>query len=225
MRTLLRNKASNRGVTITVLLSLLLLWSFAASAGLKNLLKGSQHQKEVDIYELSLDDNLYSPELNKEKEAALIANFQMDIARSLKKDKYNVELMREGEVVVVTISAGQLFNPNDTVLTDLGKIVLKPFLKYLKTPDLYKMIIVMHSDNTGSDAYTLNLSESRVDAVFDWIGGVASADFVVPYALGSVEPLYPNNSIENRKKNRRLEIYLVPSNEMIKQASSGKINL
>lgn len=211
-----------------MLLSLLLLWPIPANAGIKDLLKGgaSSHQKkEVDIYELSLDDNLYTPELNKEKEAAAIADFQMSIARSLKKDKYNVELMREGEVIVITIVAGQLFNPNDTVLTDLGKLVLKPFLKYLKTPDLYKMILVMHSDNTGSNTYTLNLSKSRVDAVFDWIGSVASADNVVPYALGSVEPLFPNNSIENRRKNRRLEIYLVPGNGMIKQARNGKINL
>lgn len=211
-----------------MLLSLLLLWSMPANAGIKDFLKGgaSSHQKkEVDIYELSLDDNLYTPELNKEKEAATIADFQMNIARSLKKDKYNVELMREGEVIVVTIAAGQLFNPNDTVLTDLGKLVLKPFLKYLKTPDLYKMVLVMHSDNTGSNTYTLNLSKSRVDAVFDWIGSAVPADNVVPYALGCVEPLFPNNSIENRRKNRRLEIYLVPSNVMIKQARNGKINL
>lgn len=214
-------------MAITVLLSLLLLWPISANSGIKNFLKGgsASHQKEVDIYELSLDDNLYTPELNKEKEAAAITDFQMSIARSLKKDKYNVELMREGEVIVVTIAAGQLFSPNDTVLTDLGKLVLKPFIKYLKTPDLYKMILVMHSDNTGSNAYTLNLSKSRVDAVSDWIGSVASTDNVVPYALGSVEPLLPNNSIENRKKNRRLEIYLVPSNVMIKQARGGKINL
>lgn len=195
-----------------------------AGFGLKDIFKGkSGKQKTVDIYDLSLDDNLSTPALD--KEASLITKFQLDIARSIKRDKYNVELMRDGEVVVVTIPAGQLFNPNDTVLTDLGKIVLKSFLKYLKTPDLYKMILVMHTDNTGSESYTMGLSQSRVDAVFDWIGSVSNTDYVVPYALGSVDPLYKNNSVENRRMNRRLEIYLVPSNEMIKQVQNGKLHL
>lgn len=208
------------------LLASMLICNLNASAGLKNIFKGSaEKHKIIDIYELSLDDNLYTPDLGNEKEVGIITDFQMNIARSLKKDKYEVELMREGQVVIITIPAGQLFNPNDTTLTDLGKIMLNPFTKFAKTPDLYKIILVMHTDNTGSDIYLQNLSKSRVDAVFDWFNSVMSTDYVVPYAIGGVEPLYPNNSIENRKANRRLEIYLVPSNEMIKQAKNGKIKL
>lgn len=185
--------------------------------------KTAQQEETVDIFELALDENLYTPKLGKAADA--IADFQLETARSLKKEKYNVELMRDGEVIVVTIYANQLFNPNDTTLSDVGDIVLRPFVKYLDTPGLYKMILVMHSDNTGSAQYTGQISRSRVDAVYDWFERVTGSRYVVPYALGSVEPLYPNNSVENRRKNRRLEIYLVPGYEMIDRARNGKITL
>lgn len=180
-------------------------------------------QEVENIYDLALDENLYQPQLGKTSNE--IAEFQLSTARELKRDGNMVELMRSGEVIVVTIGASQLFDACSTELSELGAIVLKPFTKYLKTPGLYKMILVMHSDNTGSAEYTLELTQARVDAVYDWFDANSVADYVVPYALGSIEPLYPNNSVENRKANRRLEIYLVPGYTMIKQAQSGKISL
>lgn len=180
-------------------------------------------QNVENIYDLALDENLYQPQLGKTSD--VIAQFQLSTARALKREGNTVELMRSGEVIVVTVGASQLFDPCSTVLSELGAMVLKPFTKYLATPGLYKMILVMHSDNTGSAEYTLELTQARVDAVYDWFDANAAADYVVPYALGSIEPLYPNNSVENRKANRRLEIYLVPGYTMIEQAKSGKISL
>ena len=180
-------------------------------------------KKKVDIYELSLDDNLELPEITNDKQCDRIQDFQYQVAVALKKSNYDVELMRDEEVVVVTIPASQLFNANDTVLTSVGMSLLKPFVKFLKNPGFYKMLLVMHSDNTGSDKYTLNLTRDRVNAVFDWFDENASVDYVVPYALGDTDPIVDNNSMTNRKRNRRLEIYLVPEDGMIAQAKKGKI--
>ena len=83
----------------------------------------------------------------------------------------------------------------------------------------------MHSDNTGSDRYTLELTRSRVNAVFDWFDENGSVDFVVPYALGATDPVNGNDSMDNRKNNRRLEIYLVPNSVMINQAKKGRIDI
>ena len=95
----------------------------------------------------------------------------------------------------------------------------------LKNPGFYKMLLVMHSDNTGSPTYTLNLTRQRVNAVYDWFDENGSVDYVVPYALGETDPLVDNNSVENRKTNRRLEIYLVPEKTMLQQAKKGTINM
>lgn len=183
----------------------------------------SARKKKVDIYELSLDDNLEYPEIDNDKQSDRVQDYQYNVAVSLKKSNYDVELMRDDEVIVVTLPASQLFNANDTVLTSLGQTLLKPFVKYLKTPGFYKMLLVMHSDNTGSDKYTLKLTRDRVNAVFDWFDENASVDFVVPYALGNTDPIVDNNSMANRKRNRRLEIYLIPEEVMLQQAKKGKI--
>ena len=180
---------------------------------------------DYDIYDLSLDENLLLPEIKNDKQADKIQDFQYEMAVAFKKSNYDVEIMRDDEVIVVTIPASQLFDPNDTVLNQLGEERLKPFLRMIKNPGFYKMLLVMHSDNTGSEVYTLNLTRQRVNAIFDWFEANGSVDYVVPYALGDTDPIVDNNSVENRKRNRRLEIYLVPEKTMIQQAKKGVINI
>ena len=178
-----------------------------------------------DIYELSLDENLSTPEIKNDKQADKIQDFQYDMAVAFKRSNYDVEIMRDDEVIVITIPASQLFNPNDTVVNSVGEALLKPFLRMLKNPGFYKMLLVMHSDNTGSSEYTLNLTRQRVNAIFDWFDENGSVDYVVPYALGDTDPVVDNNSVENRKRNRRLEIFLVPEKTMLQQAKKGNINI
>ena len=178
-----------------------------------------------DIYEMSLDENLATPEIKNDKQADKIQEFQYDMAVAFKRSNYDVEIMRDDEVIVITIPASQLFDPNDTVVSAVGESLLKPFLRMLKNPGFYKMLLVMHSDNTGSSMYTLNLTRQRVNAVFDWFDANGSVDYVVPYALGETDPIVDNNSVENRKTNRRLEIFLVPEKTMLQQAKKGNINI
>lgn len=197
-------------------------------AALALLIVGQQQlaaKDDYDIYDLSLDENIELPEIKNDKQADKIQDFQYEMAVAFKQSNYDVEVMRDGEVVVITIPASQLFDANDTVLNKVGEELLKPFLRMIKNPGFYKMLLVMHSDNTGSDYYTLNLSRQRVNAIFDWFDENGSVDYVVPYALGDTDPIVDNNSVENRKRNRRLEIYLVPEKTMIQQAKKGNINI
>lgn len=189
-----------------------------------NAKKVTKKVAKVDIYELTLDENVESPMPELELVAKNVVAFQYDVAVMLKQQKLDVELMRDNQVIVVTVPASRLFEPNDTVLTQLGKTSLKPMLPFLKSAGLYKMLLVMHSDNTGSDAYNMNLTLKRVNSVFDWVELNASTDYVVPYALGATDPAVDNNSLENRKRNRRLEIYLVPEEGMLELAKKGKIS-
>lgn len=180
--------------------------------------------KKIDIYELSLDQNLATPEIkNKLKDA--VQDFQYNQAVELIKQNYEVELTRDNEVIIVTIPAERLFASNDTVLAATGPAALKPMLRYLKNPGFYKLLLVMHSDDTGSKAYTVRLTRSRVNAVYDWFDANGDVDYIVPYALGSNDPLNANDSMEKRRKNRRLEIYIVPNDVMLEQAKRGAINI
>ena len=201
-------------ILLTTTALLMLSWPLALNA-----------KVDDDIYEMSLDENLESPEIKNDKQADKVQEFQYDMAVAFSRSNYDVEVMRDGEIIVITIPASQLFEANDTVVTKVGQELLKPFLRMLKNPGFYKMLLVMHSDNTGSTAYTLNLTRQRVNAVYDWFDENGSVDYVVPYALGDTDPLVDNNSVENRKTNRRLEIYLVPEKTMLQQAKKGNINM
>lgn len=201
-------------IMLLALASMVMIWPLQLDA-----------KDDYDIYDLSLDENLVTPQIKNSKQADKIQDFQYDMAVAFKRSNYEVEVMREGEVIVVTLPASLLFEPNDTVLTTLGESQLKPFLRMIKNPGFYKLLLVMHSDNTGSSEYTLNLTRQRVNVIFDWFDENGSVDYVVPYALGETDPIVDNNSVENRKRNRRLEIYLVPEKTMIQQAKKGVINI
>ena len=192
---------------------------------------GNQPQEELD--EMTFIEMINSVDLGnqssfiqkyqeKEARSKLLSKFDSQEAR---KEGCRVETFRNKEVILVTIPASLLFAPNSTELSSKASEYLSPFKRYLNNPDTYRVLLVMHTDNTGSETYRETITEKRVDAVFDWFeaqGGDTS--FLFPYAMGDDMPLMKNNdSQENRNKNRRLEIYLVPGEKMLEMAKKGKI--
>lgn len=191
----------------------------------------SHAQTELD--EMTKEELLFSLALG--KQAPLIKKFQEKEATRLlnnnynpKKNGCNIETMRSGEVIIITIPTDLLFLPNERTLIDDCDNLLSPIQRYLKTPDFYRVLLVMHTDDTGSETYTDELSLDRVDAVFDWFETHnTNTTYLFPTASGASEPLFgtKNNTVKNRTKNRRLEIYLIPGEEMLRQAKLGRIAL
>ena len=191
----------------------------------------SHAQTELD--EMTKEELLFSLALG--KQAPLIKKFQEKEATRLlnnnynpKKNGCNIETMRSGEVIIITIPTDLLFLPNEKTLIDDCDNFLSPIQRYLKTPDFYRVLLVMHTDDTGSETYTDELSLDRVDAVFDWFETHnTNTTYLFPTASGASEPLFgtKNNTVKNRAKNRRLEIYLIPGEEMLRQAKLGRIAL
>ena len=196
----------------------------ASESKKQNKHKEKNHAPQLNAMELSLDDNVAGPEVPlKQKES--IKSHMTALAKTFAKRKTaKVETMREGEVVVATIATDLLFAPNDTVLMARGEKLLKPYSDELKSrnPNHYKVLLVVHTDDTGSDEYTDWLSEARVAAVMDMFADASAT--IVPYALGATEPRVPNNSRANRSSNRRLEIFIVPEQALIDLAKSNKLN-
>lgn len=182
----------------------------------------------------ALDDMTFLEMLNSVetgKQSELIQKFQNKEGRTRllngkfgPKSPCTVEAYRNKEVLLVTIPASLLFAPNSTTLKESADNWLAPFKRYLKQPDTYRVMLVMHTDNTGSESYRDKLTTDRVDAVFDWFEhSGADTTYLFSYSLSDDMPLYANDSMENRDKNRRLEIYLVPGKKMIEQAKKGSI--
>lgn len=196
----------------------------AASASWQPLQAKSAIEKYHDeIVELSVEDNVTHPDVPK-KQILPIKNRQLSMARHLKQKGLNVETARDGLVVVATIPAEVLFASNDTLLLPKASTQLDLIAHYLKTPDFYKLLVVVHSDNTGSEEYLNTLTTNRAEAIVNNFAKRGNAiEAVIPYGLGADEPLVPNVTAKNRASNRRVEFYFVPGPEMISQAKAGKL--
>ena len=193
-----------------------------------------QMSAQENLEDLTFAQMLKSVDLSKEQKAAeLIRKFQDLEARqklmngplSPKQGKCNIESFRKKEVILITIPASELFAPNSTELSSGASKYLNPIKRYLRDPDMFRVLLVMHTDNTGSTQYRDNITADRVDAVAAWFDEQgADTSFMFSYAYGDESPLVPNTSIENRGKNRRLEVYLMPGEKMLEEAKKGKID-
>ncbi|MCM1452280.1 MAG: OmpA family protein [Clostridium sp.] len=181
-------------------------------------------QKGVDISELSLTENLQQPAVSGKALKPIQAHMEK-IRTSLGKHFQAVELVRDGQVIIVDIPASTLFAPNETALLESGKPFLRPFLNMLKYPTMYKLLAVMHSDDTGDDQYAYELTSERAAAVQEFLCEESGQDGsnVVAYGVGKEDPAAPNNSMASRAANRRLELYIVPQWQLVDQAKSGKL--
>lgn len=190
--------------------------------------KASAESKTEMLDTLSFIEMINSVDLGDQSQ--FIQQFQNKEARAKLLKKFNgkegcsVENYRNKEVLLVTIPARLLFAPNETLLSDSADEYLEPFKRYLKSPDTYRVLLVMHTDNTGSEQYRDEITEERVESVFEWFDDEGcDTSFLFPYAMSDEMPIVDNDSQTNRDKNRRLEIYLMPGTLMLNQAKKGRI--
>ncbi|MGH7606533.1 MAG: OmpA family protein [Gemmatimonadales bacterium] len=80
----------------------------------------------------------------------------------------------------------------------------------IANPDI-RVEIAGHTDNTGSLATNMRLSQARADAVRAYLAskGVAP-ERMVARGYGPAEPVSPNSTAEGRAQNRRVELRQIP---------------
>lgn len=101
---------------------------------------------------------------------------------------------------------------------DYDKAEIKAeFTQYLKTmaqivlshSDL-RIKVIGHTDGDGSDAYNLDLSKRRAQAILDFFlaEGLASHRVVIDFR-GKREPVAPNTTREGKQRNRRVDFEFI----------------
>jgi outer membrane protein OmpA-like peptidoglycan-associated protein len=110
------------------------------------------------------------------------------------------------KIDVPIILEGITFETGKSEITPESEVVLQGALKTLET---YTDIIVQisgHTDDVGSETSNQKLSQSRADAVRNWlIGNNIDPNRIIAVGYGEDAPIVPNDSNENRRKNRRIE--------------------
>ncbi len=108
---------------------------------------------------------------------------------------------------------------NDVILFEYNKAIIQQ-VSYglcddiaaiiLARPDLLKIRIEGHTDADGSDTYNLRLSQSRAEAVRDYlVGKGVAAERLDPVGFGEMRPIADNTTDEGKQANRRVEFIIV----------------
>ena len=139
------------------------------------------------------------------------------------------------QAVKVTFDSGILFATGKYALSETAKASLKEFATnvLIANPDL-EVAIYGYTDNSGfkgkttEQSYQLNkeLSQNRADAVKSYLYGlgVKTKQIAASTGFGEDNPVASNDTAAGKQQNRRVEVYLYASQEMIDAANKEAAN-
>lgn len=134
------------------------------------------------------------------------------------------EVTRIGEGINVTFdqNSGVQFEINKAELTPEGKSTLDKMAEVFVEYDDTNILVEGHTDSSGKDDYNMTLSKQRAETVTAYLisKGVAVNRLKTMW-YGETQPKYDNATEEGRIKNRRVELGIVASQEMIQEAKDG----
>jgi outer membrane protein OmpA-like peptidoglycan-associated protein len=149
----------------------------------------------------------------------LIGNYMDRQAQELEKV---ADTQRAGDGIIVTMK--------DKILFDVDSATVKPaamtsldtisavLTKYPKTT----ITVAGHTDNTGRADYNLKLSERRANAVrFALAERGVAASRVTAMGFGADNPVASNTAPDGRAENRRVELHIVPNDELKKEDAAS----
>jgi outer membrane protein OmpA-like peptidoglycan-associated protein len=147
--------------------------------------------------------------------AGAIIGRQMDQqAAELEEDLANAEVERIGEGIRVTFESGILFPFDSSELQSAARQNLEELSQSLKEYPNTEVLVVGHTDSSGTDAYNQGLSERRAGAAADYMvqQGVGRSR-IRSDGRGESEPRAANDDEVGRQLNRRVEVAIVASEE------------
>lgn len=140
---------------------------------------------------------------------------QMDKqAEELEADLPNAEVERIGEGIRVTFDSGILFAFDSSELQTAARQNLGELSQSLAEYPNTEVLIVGHTDATGSDSYNQTLSERRADAAGSYlVGRGIDRSRIRAEGRGETEPVASNEDETGRQLNRRVEVAIFASEE------------
>lgn len=127
------------------------------------------------------------------------------------------------KAVKVTFESGILFASGKSILSTKSKTSLSDFAAILVENPTMDVAIMGHTDNTGSLELNKKLSQERAQAVADFLVSKNVPTKQIKEVVGKdfSEPVADNATVEGKAANRRVEIYMYASEEMIKNAENA----
>lgn len=165
---------------------------------------------------------LIGKKMDKAKKAAELANAEAEVITSNDGTQYVKAVFDEGSL---------LFNTGSSTLSANSVSAITKFITNLKAEDsTYELAICGFTDNAGwknstaaqSQEKNKALSLARAKSVQSAIinAGYASSRIVAVQGLGEANPVADNSTAAGKRENRRVEVYILPSADMINAANA-----
>lgn len=116
--------------------------------------------------------------------------------------KQDTTLYFEMKNLYFKIDDTEILSPSEQTINDL-------YLFLINNPSIH-IEIQGHTDNTGNKTHNKKLSQGRALAVYNAMINKGIPAYRMEWkGLGQTKPIVPNNSKENKQKNRRVEIHII----------------
>jgi len=143
-------------------------------------------------------------------------------AAEIKQTVPGATVIRQGEGIIVKFDTGILFDVDQTNVKPAAQTNLQNLASSLKKNGETNIMIIGHTDNTGTAAHNMDLSVRRADAVKNYItGNGIDASRLTTQGKGETEPIADNATAKGRAQNRRVEIVILANDQMKKQAQQN----
>jgi len=100
------------------------------------------------------------------------------------------------------------FENNSAVIKSDSYKILDAVVNILNNHPFMEIQIVGHTDNAGSESANKKLSRDRAKAVYDYLKAKEIVNPITYVGMGSTQPVAPNDTDENKAKNRRVEFVI-----------------
>jgi len=153
--------------------------------------------REGDRYSVSVSPKGYS-----------FYNTTVDLKKK-KAKKLNVKLKQLKEDTKLTLN-DITFEVNSADLNESSYAELDRVVKLMIDNPNINIEISAHTDNVGSEAYNLRLSKRRASSVETYLLEQSVPDKrLISKGYGESKPAYPNDTDENKARNRRVELKII----------------
>jgi len=154
----------------------------------------------------------------------LIGDYMDKQAAKIREDLEGAKVERVGEGILITFDSGILFDHDSYALKSETRENLNELAPTLIKYDDTDLLVLGHTDNTGTDEYNMTLSDRRASSVSNYITtkGVASGR-IDETGYGESDPVATNETAEGRELNRRVEVVIVANKKLQRAAKNGDL--
>ena len=156
---------------------------------------------------------------NMDKQAAEIAKTLETVVDTTPnaeaKSDNDIIVTKSDRFVKITFRDKMMFPTNSATLTSTARYKVGKLNTVLQNYPQTIVQVVGHTDNRGSHAHNLTLSEKRARSVSSLIMNGGIRNTVLERGCSFDKPVAPNTSTRNMDLNRRVEIFLYPNKEFV----------